>query len=236
MLANGGSWLIEENWGVKCYKKKILVFEKRGLYGDSEITILKKLQGHPNILRMYDSDHRKFMAEFLPFVFDRVLPDRLTPEMVRVVYTGVKRALDHCHASEIMHCDVAPPNIGTRNANIDNMQVDDIVLFDFNLSSVAHMIDGIPTSIDSMIGRYEFCSRRLQMNRERFNQPEDDFESLFYTCWVLEKGWMPWDSATQTGEELMQAKCRMIEGFYQNDFKTTALSECEVFSRPSREA
>ena len=230
------SLLLSEGMFAKCYKEKLTVFKKEGLrYGvfEDEVQFLRDLQGHENILKLFCWTKDNFIAEFLPFTFEKLEPDRLTPDMVRVVYTGIRAALEHCHENRIVYCDVAPANIGTRNPDIHNMSVSDIVLFDFDHCQTGEMVDGVPTGMKWNIGRHEYCAFRLQLHMGARVQPRDDLESLFYTCRKLEMGWLPWGEDESEEDEIANRKHGLLVQFHTTNFKDTALSLCEVFSPPS---
>lgn len=180
----------------------------------NEVQVLKQLgRGCKNIIRLVYDDLRVIHLEYLPCIFGNhmitIVYDR---ETARTIYTAIARALQHCHANSILHRDVQPKNIGCRRRPGESFRVRDVVLLDFDMAVQGkrnRMKDEVlvgPRCICSV----DHCSYKQHLSEHDIYTPDDDFESLIYTCYDFEtQGSLPW-SASDDMEEIMHAKQKWL--------------------------
>ena len=177
-------------------------FEKRangycsGIIIGAEVRILQRLCNAPttcdNLARdmHFLPDNLGFQCEYFPVILDTLRLTQLSEVPLHLVYKGVSDALQFCHQQLVLHCDVAPANIGLR-CTLPLRRSEDVVLFDFDIASVGEMIDGQLTCL-KCIARREFGAYRLHSRSVEVYQPVDEMEALVYTCLKLKLGSLPW--------------------------------------------
>lgn len=107
----------------------------------TEVSILKRLEGHPNIIQLYDvvvnpaTDFPALVMEFVDAgeIEREDLYDEFDNDDVQYYMYKLLTAVDYAHSKGIMHRDIKPGNI-----MIDDKE-GDLKLVDWGLADYFHM-------------------------------------------------------------------------------------------------
>lgn len=158
-----------KQFAVKVFHKKDR--EKRQIYYIiKEANTMRSLGGHPNITQIEDiletRERLLLIMEYLPGkqLYDEVLRRKhFSEQTASKTIAQLCSALSHCHARNVIHCDLKPENVMcTSDPKSDNF---DIKLTDFGLSKVV-----TPESSEIL----KYCGTPLYMAPEMIRREQYD--------------------------------------------------------------
>jgi len=184
-------------YAVKIIKKNAIKTKKDVDTVKKEVSLMKTLNGHPNILNMFDvledSEKLYLVLELAAGgdLFDKIVSQGgFTEEQARVYFKQVLNGLAHCHSKGIIHRDMKPENLLLGDA-------DQLKISDFGLSNII-LTPG--QMLQTHCGSEKYAAPEVMQSTDPYAGPPVDVWSTGVILYIMVGGAFPFVEATMNCE------------------------------------
>lgn len=195
-------------YAAKIIKKTAIKTKKDADTVKKEVNLMKRLNGHPNILQMFEvlEDAEKFylILELASGgdLFDKIISmGGFSEDQARVYFQQIVSGLRHCHDQGIIHRDMKPENL-LLDAN-GNLKISD-----FGLSNTILTTEQM---LKTHCGSEKYAAPEVMQNTDPYIGPPVDVWSIGVILYIMVGGAFPFVEATM--------KCELYSSFVAGTFE-----------------
>jgi len=195
-------------YAAKIIKKTAIKTKKDADTVKKEVNLMKALNGHPNILHMFEvlEDAEKFylILELAAGgdLFDKIISmGGFTEDQARVYFQQIVSGLRHCHDKGIIHRDMKPENL-LLDAN------GALKISDFGLSNTILTSEQM---LKTHCGSEKYAAPEVMQNTDPYIGPPVDVWSIGVILYIMVAGAFPFVEATM--------KCELYSSFVAGTFE-----------------
>lgn len=184
-------------YAVKVIKKNAIKTKKDVDTVKKEVSFMKQLNGHPNILNMYDVlEDKEKLYLVLELAADGDLFDKIVAlggfneEQARVYFKQILNGLTHCHGKGIIHRDMKPENLLLGEADV-------LKISDFGLSNII-LTPG--QMLQTHCGSEKYAAPEVMQTTDPYVGPPVDIWSCGVILYIMVGGAFPFEEATMNCE------------------------------------
>jgi len=184
-------------YAVKVIKKNAIKTKKDVDTVKKEVSFMKTLNGHPNILNMYDvmEDKEKLylVLELAAGgdLFDKIVSlGGFNEEQARIYFKQLLNGLEHCHAKGIIHRDMKPENLLLGDNDV-------LKISDFGLSNII-LTPG--QMLQTHCGSEKYAAPEVMQTTDPYVGPPVDMWSTGVILYIMVGGAFPFVEATMNCE------------------------------------
>jgi serine/threonine protein kinase len=184
-------------YAAKIIKKTAIKTKKDADTVKKEVTLMKQLNGHPNILNMFEvlEDAEKFylILELAAGgdLFDKIIQmGGFSEDQARVYFQQIVSGLRHCHDKGIIHRDMKPENLLLDASGA-------LKISDFGLSNVILTSEQM---LKTHCGSEKYAAPEVMQNTDPYIGPPVDVWSIGVILYIMVAGAFPFVEATMNCE------------------------------------
>jgi tRNA A-37 threonylcarbamoyl transferase component Bud32 len=198
-----------KQYAVKMIEKEQLVREHMEEQLKREISVMKLLNNHPHIVRLYDvlqtSNHIYLVLELVTGgeLFDRLLQaKKFEEDIARRYFQQIVVALHYCHRHGVAHRDLKPENLLVDDK--DNIKITDFGLANVQGAAMLRTVCGTPNYVAPEV-----------LREVGYNGLAADVWSCGVILYVMLAGYLPFDDHTLEDlfKKIQKGEFRMSKSF-----------------------